>query len=105
LDEVRSPAPTALIAETAKSYWSPLVSPDKVHVVAPVVAHVWPPRLAAVESFATTEYPRIALPPVDVGALQVTTDWVLAFEVALTVRGAPGATSKDHVSDRPVVPS
>jgi hypothetical protein len=93
------------MAETVKSYWSPLVSPDKVHVMAVVVAHVWPPRLARVVSFATTEYPRIALPPVDVGSVQVTTDWALAFEVALTVRGAPGATSKDHVSDKPVVPS
>jgi hypothetical protein len=30
---------------------------------------------------------------------------VLAFEVAFTVRGAPGATTKDHVSDKLLVPS
>ena len=68
-EDAAGPVPTLLIAETAKRYWSPLVSPVTVHVVGtgvvlemvtivvPTVVHVWPPRLATVRSVAVTLYP------------------------------------------------
>ena len=35
----------------------------------------------------------MALPPVELGAVQLTTDWVLALEVALTPVGTPGVVA------------
>ena len=37
-----------------------------------------------------TVYEEIAAPPVDDGAVQETTDWAFAFDVADTLVGAPG---------------
>jgi hypothetical protein len=47
------------------------------------VEQVWPP-------LDVTVYSVIAEPPSDVGALQETTDCLLSFEVAETLRGTPG---------------
>ena len=35
----------------------------------------------------------MAAPPLEAGAVHDTTDWVLAFEVAVTAVGAPGAVA------------
>jgi len=39
---------------------------------------------------AVTVYSVIGAPPFDAGAVQEITDWVFAFEVAITLVGAPG---------------
>ena len=59
----------------------PLVSPVTAQVV-PTAAQVWPP------GEAVAVYPVIGVPPLDEEAVQDTTDWVLAFEVAPTAVGA-----------------
>ena len=35
----------------------------------------------------------MAAPPLEAGAVHDTTDWVLAFDVAVTLVGAPGAVA------------
>ena len=64
----------------------PLVSPDTVHVVV-AVEQVKPPGVEM------AVYPVMADPPFDAGAVQATTDWVLALEVAVTAVGAPGVVA------------
>ena len=64
----------------------PLVSPTTVQVVV-AVEHVMPPGLDV------TVYPVMADPPLEAGAVQATTDWVLAFDVAVTPVGAPGVVA------------
>jgi len=51
------------------------------------VAQVNPPGLEV------TVYPVMADPPLLAGAVQDTTDWVLAFDVAVTPVGAPGVVA------------
>ena len=41
----------------------------------------------------TTVYPLMAAPPLDDGAVHDTTDWVLAFDVAVTAVGAVGTVA------------
>jgi hypothetical protein len=48
------------------------------------------PAEAGVED---TVYPLMAAPPVEAGAVQDTTDWALALDVAATAVGAPGAVA------------
>jgi hypothetical protein len=69
-----------------------LVSPVTVHVVAPVVVQVCPP-------LEVTVYPVMARPPFEAGAVQATTDCVLAFDVAVTAVGAPGTVAGTTVFD------
>jgi hypothetical protein len=94
------PVPMALVAVTVKVYVVPLVRPDTVHVVAPVVVQTLPP------GEEVTRYPVMGSPPLDPGAFQDTTDWVLAKEVAVTPVGAPGAvgtsTALEGSEDGPV---
>jgi hypothetical protein len=77
--------PTELVAVTVKVYAVPLVSPVTVQeVVVPLgVVQVWPP-LEVTVYFETGA-------PLAADAVQVTTDWVLAKEVADTLVGALGA--------------
>jgi hypothetical protein len=65
----------------------PLVSPVTVQVVAPVVVQVKPP------GDEVTVYPVMVAPPEEAGAVQETTDWALAKEVAVTPVGAPGTVA------------
>ena len=64
----------------------PLVRPVTVQEVAraPEAVQVKPPGLEV------TVYPVMVEPPLETGAVQVTTDWALALEVADTPVGAPG---------------
>jgi hypothetical protein len=62
-----SEVPWALVAVTVNVYVPPGVSPVTVQPNDPVVVHVAPPELAA------AVYPVIGAPPVDEGAVQVTT--------------------------------
>ncbi len=64
----------------------PLVNPETVHEVPPV-EQVAPP------GDAVAVYPVMAEPPVEAGAVQDTTDWVLALDVAVTPVGAPGVVA------------
>ena len=77
----------------------PLVRPVTVHVVAPLVVHVWP-------ALVVTVYPVMARPPFEDGAVQATTDLVLALELAVTPVGAPGVvagtTAAEAVEAAPV---
>lgn len=80
------PVPIAFVAVTVNVYGVPLVSPVTVQVRAPVVVHAWPP-------LEVTVYPVIVRPPVELGAVQVTTDCVLPLDVAVTPVGAPGVVA------------
>jgi hypothetical protein len=75
------------------------VRPVTVHDVDAVV-HVNEPGVDV------TVYPVIAAPPVLAGAIQDTTDWVLAFEAPDTEVGAPGTvdgvTAAEAVEATPV---
>ena len=62
----------------------PLVSPDTVQVVAPVVVHVLAPGLEV------TVYPVMGEPPSSVGALHVTVDEAFWPVVAFTLVGGVG---------------
>jgi hypothetical protein len=63
-----------------------LVSGVTVHEVV-ALTQVTPPGLEV------TVYPVMAAPPLDTGAVQDTTDCVLAFDVAVTAVGAPGVVA------------
>ncbi len=78
------PAPTMFVARTVNVYRAPLVRPATVHVSAgATAAQVSPP------GDAVTVYPVMAVPPVLVGASQLTTaDPISAL--AVTVRGTEG---------------
>ena len=71
----------------------PLVRPVTVQDVDPVVVHVLAPGLEV------TVYPVIGLPPLLAGAVQVTTDWVLAWVDAATPVGAPGTVDGMAVAE------
>ena len=81
-----APVPAAFVAVTVNVYAVPLVSPLTVQEV-DTVEQVKPP------GDDVTVYPLIAAPPLETGAVQVTNDWVLAFEVAVTAVGAPGTAA------------
>ena len=69
-----------------------MVSPVTVQLVV-AAEHVKPPG----EEVAV--YPVIAEPPLLTGAVQDTTDWVLALEVAVTLVGAPGVVAGMAAAD------
>ena len=69
------PVPALLVAVTVKVYGVPLVRPVTVQPVEAVV-QVRPP------GDEVTVYPLMAAPPSEAGAVQDTTDWVLALDVA-----------------------
>ena len=110
------PVPTQLIAETAKRYWSPLVSPVTVHVVGtgvvlemvtivvPTVVHVWPPRLAAVTSVAATNIRRSRFHHYRWARSTSRRTGYWRSRWPVTLSGAPGVSTKLHVSDKLVVP-
>ena len=52
-------------------------------------------------------YEEMVPPPVATGAVQATTDWVLAFELAVTPVGAPGVptTRALDAAEGPLVPA
>src|SRR5665213_1870795 len=80
------PAPVVLVAVTLNVYTVLAVRNETVQEVVAAVVQVWPP-------LEVTVYPVMADPPVDAGAVQDTTDWVLAFDVAVTPVGAPGVVA------------
>ena len=84
---------TALVAVTVNVYATPLVRPVTVHVVAGVAGDtdVVVQVLAGAPEDVTV-YLVTVDPPLDAGAVQDTTDWVLANEVAATLVGVLGAT-------------
>jgi len=63
-----------------------LVRPVTVHEVETVV-QVCPPGLEV------AVYPVMGVPPLEVDAVQDTTDWVLAYDVAFTAVGAVGTVA------------
>ena len=81
-----APVPAALVAVTVNVYAVPLVSPFTVQEVETVEQEKPPGDEVAV-------YPLMAAPPLDPGAVQATTDLALAFDVAVTVVGAPGTAA------------
>ena len=78
------PVPMTLVATTVKAYEEPLVKPVTAHEVVPLVVQM---KLPGED---VTVYPVMGDPPLEAGAVQETTDWPLAFEVATTLTGAPG---------------
>ena len=79
--------PTALVATTVNVYAVPLVSPVTIAVsVLPPTVAVLPP------GDDVTVYPVMALPPLFVGAVQVTVAWALP-PVAVPIVGAPGTVA------------
>jgi hypothetical protein len=82
--------PAALVAITLNVYEVPLVKPFTVHEVV-VVVQVNPP------GDDVTVYPVIALPPLEPGAVQPTTDEVLAT-IPETPVGAPGTSNAKRVT-------
>ena len=61
----------------------PFVRPSTVQVRSPVVVQVLAP------GDEVTVYPVMGAPPFEPGAVQDTTDWPFAYEVALTRVGEP----------------
>jgi hypothetical protein len=86
--------PSAFVAVTVNVYDVPLVRPATVHEVDEVV-HVFDP------GEDVTVYPVIVDIPSSAGAVHVTTDWALPFEVAETPVGGSGtdATAVTVTSD------
>jgi len=76
-------SPFAFVATTTNLYEVPLVSPETVQEVDVVVQVRRPGK-------EVTVYPVIALPPLDTGAVQLTTEEVVAY-VRLTFVGGCGA--------------
>ena len=91
------PVPLTFVAVTVNVYEVPFVNPVTVHEVV-AVEHVNEP------GEDVTVYPVIAAPPVDTGAVQDTTDWVLAAPVALTAVGAPGTVEGTTAADTEATP-
>ena len=89
--------PSAFVAVTVNVYEVPLVRPATVHEVdeADEVVHVFDP------GDDVTVYPVIVDIPSSAGAVHVTTDWALPFEVAETPVGGSGtvATAATVTSD------
>lgn len=77
------PVPIALVAVTVKVYEVPLVRPDTVHPVAPVVVQVCDP------GDEVTVYPVMGEPPLEAGAVQETDTEEFAGAPTTPV-GAPG---------------
>src|SRR5665213_272194 len=97
------PVPMPLVAVTVNLYATPLVKPVTVQlVVVPLaVVQVWPP-------LEVTVY-LVRADPFDAAAVQDTTDWVLALDVAFTAVGAPGTvfagTTALDALEEPLVPA
>jgi hypothetical protein len=85
--------PARFVAVTVNVYSVPLVRPVTVQVVAVVVVHVRPPGLEV------TVYRVITRPPSLKGAVQLTTEMVLAADVAETFVGGPGTTPTVATAD------
>jgi acyl-coenzyme A thioesterase PaaI-like protein len=94
-----APVPETFVAVTVNVYDVPFVRPVTVHDVVAVVQVNEPGE-------DVTVYELIEAPPLLTGAVQDTTDWVLAAPVALTAVGAPGTvdgvTAAEAIEAAPV---
>jgi hypothetical protein len=96
------PVPTTLMAATVNVYASPMESPVTVQVVAVLdvdEGHASVVGVEVVTFSAVTVYPVIALPPVFIGALQLTVAEPFPF-VGVPMVGAPGTVNESPA--RPV---
>jgi hypothetical protein len=110
-DVENDPVPTALRAATLKVYASPLVSPVTEHLVVVLDVEEGHASVVGVEVVvfsADTVYPVIALPPVLVGAVQLTVADALPLAGAPMV-GVPGVvagvTLAEELENDPVPPT
>jgi hypothetical protein len=86
------PVPDAFVAVTLNVYEVPFARPLTVQVLAEVVQVNDP-------GVEVTVYPVIAAPPFEDGAVQDTTDWPFALELAETEVGAPGTVDGVAAAD------
>ena len=94
--------PAALVAITVNVYAVPLVRPVNVQERDAVLMH---DAGAVTAGDEVTVYPVIALPPLDAGAVQVTTDDALATDPETPVGASGvviGVTDEELVENKPV---